>query len=86
MGKRNQVTIPVEMLRQLGVQPGESVSLTLTEDKMIRVEKAEDPIAHALGLLHRPGMKPLSDEELEEAIREAQAERATERYLRSWES
>ncbi len=83
IGKRNQVTIPAEMLRALGVKPGETVTISLRDGVAIQVAKAEDPIAHALGLLHRPGMKVLTDRQLKKAISEAASAAATERYLRS---
>lgn len=83
IGKRNQVTLPAEMLRVLGLRPGEAVTLSLREGTAIEVAKAADPVAHAFGLLHRPGQKTLSEEELNEAIREAASTAATERYLRS---
>lgn len=83
IGKRNQVTIPAQMLRALGLKPGEAVTLSLRDNSAIEVARANDPIAHALGLLYRPGVKPLSDEELEDAIDEAASAAATERHIRS---
>lgn len=83
VGKRNQVTIPVEMLRSLGVGPGDSVNVVLRDGGEIWIQKGIDPVEHALGLLHRIGMTSVSDDELEDAIREADMEQATARYLRS---
>lgn len=83
VGKRNQITIPAAMLRQLGVAPGQQVEMWVDEEARIRVEKAEDAIDKALGLLYTEGLPHLTDAQLREAIREASQNVATQRYLRS---
>jgi len=68
VGKRNQVTIPAEMLRHLGVAAGEDVEV-LEGDGSVTIRKADDPIARAYGMLHGPGEKPLEIDEMEALIR-----------------
>jgi len=92
INKRNQVTIPAEMLRDLGLAPGDEVEMEESDGKLA-VRKADRPagtvgefrnaIERASGLLWRPRNPTRSDEELEEAIRVASDEGATERYRRS---
>lgn len=81
VGKRNQVTIPVAMLRALGLGPGDRVELTFDCGE-VRVKKAEDPVARAYGLLKRPGEPARPIEELEALIAEANRERAERAYER----
>jgi AbrB family looped-hinge helix DNA binding protein len=82
IGKRNQVTIPADILEELHLGPGVEVEVT-KEGRGLRIRPVQDPIAYASGLLRRPGQRVLSDEELEVAIREASQEAATRRYLRT---
>ncbi len=82
VGKRNQVTIPAAMLRELELAPGDGVILT-ADDGNIRIHSVETAIKHASGLLYRPDNQVLTDEELEEDIRRARAEAAVARYERS---
>jgi AbrB family looped-hinge helix DNA binding protein len=93
INKRNQVTIPAEMLRDLGLEPGDEVEVEeaggkLAVTKLSRPAKTKqeylDAIERASGSLWRPNNPVLSDEELEEAIRVASEEGATERYRRSF--
>jgi len=85
VGKRNQITIPASMLRELGVAPGQAVEVRCI-DRKLQITSARQAIAHAHGLLRRLGAPALSDEELQDAIREARvarAKRAEEKDARS---
>ncbi len=84
VGKRNQVTIPAEMLRHLGVAPGEDVEV-IESDGSVTIRKADDPIARAYGMLHRPGEKPLEIDEMEALIRRESEAAALRRYRRTFE-
>lgn len=84
VGKRNQVTIPASMLRELGVAPGQSVELEVVGRQVV-VRNAMDAIDRAYGILKRMGVQPLTVVTLDDAIREARElrqERATARYER----
>ncbi len=70
------------MLRQLGVKPGDAVEITADQDHL-SVSKADDPISKFIGILWRPDLPVLSDEELEAEIKRASEEGATRRYLRT---
>ncbi len=55
---------------------------TSPRDEFAGGARAEDPIAHALGLLYRTGQKALSDAELKATTLAAASEAVTKRYLR----
>lgn len=82
IGKRNQVTIPAEMLRKLGLEPGERVGVAVEDDHLV-IERAENPVKRVSGMLYRPEGPHLSDEELHQAIRDATARAAAEKHARS---
>ena len=70
---KHQVTLPQAVLDHLGVKPGDKVSVALTGDG--RVELAAASAGHDLtrvrGILHRPGRRPVSLQEMQEAIEAA---------------
>ena len=97
VGKRNQVTIPAALLRELGVEPGDQVEVALKDDGAIGITKAVDPFERLRELretLRRnhpclpPG--PANDEEFAAMIREARIERSIkadeddQRIMREW--
>jgi len=82
VNKRNQVTIPAELLGELGIGPGDEVEIGCL-DSGLRLRPAKSPVDALFGLFHDPARRPMSDEELEAAIKEAREEAATRRYVRS---
>jgi AbrB family looped-hinge helix DNA binding protein len=82
VGKRNQVTIPVEMLRALGVGPGDRVEVS-RDDGVLSIRKAEDAVDRAFGLLKRPGQPTRAIEDMKRASRAAEDEAAAARYART---
>lgn len=83
VGKRNQVTIPAALLRELGVEPGDQVEVALKDDGAIGITRAMDPFERLRELREKfkrdhPSVPqgPFSDDEIEEMIREARAERS----------
>ena len=91
VGKGNEVTIPADLLRELGVGPGERVEM-LRENGSVVLRKPNrsvdrNAVDRAYGILHDRDRdrEPLTDDELEDAIREASQEAATRRYLRSFD-
>ncbi|HET7737928.1 MAG TPA: AbrB/MazE/SpoVT family DNA-binding domain-containing protein [Tepidiformaceae bacterium] len=82
ISKRNTITIPVEMLRRLGVQPGDPVDVT-DEDGVITISNPIARIERLAGSLGFPGMPVLSDSELRDAIRDARDEAAQQRSRRA---
>lgn len=83
VGKRNTVTIPVEMLRRRGWKPGDQIVVSDEEGEPLTIETNEAAVDRVYGMLKRPGQPSLSDEELEQAIEDARAEHIEER-IRRW--
>ena len=96
IGKRNQVTIPVALLRELGVEPGDLVQVAL-DDGGIGITRAKDPFERLRELRetfkrNHPSLppSPATDEEFATVIREARAERSVQadeddqRIMREW--
>ena len=72
------------MLRRLGVAPGESVEV-VDDGDAITIRKADDALSRAAGMFYRPGVPPLTIEEMNELIRKGYDERAKNRLSRLWE-
>ena len=78
--QRNQVTIPAEVRRTLGIYPRDKVSFTIADDGHVILTAAEFTLETAFG-----SVKPVSDgRTLDEIIRDAKDEKAeqTARELR----
>ena len=66
---KGQVTLRRAVLAHLGVEPGAKLSVSLLENGRIElVAAACDDIKNLRGALRRPGQRPVSLEEMQEAI------------------
>ncbi len=74
---KGQTTIPVEVRALLGLNPGDCLTYEIG-DKTVRIAKARSALEFA-GILFDPDRKPVSIEEMEEAI----ADGIVEDYERS---
>ncbi len=72
---KGQVTIPKKIREALGVEAGDRVDFTLEADGSVRMAVRRRSIASLAGLLHRPGLRRLTVEEMDEAIARHLAER-----------
>jgi antitoxin PrlF len=65
---KGQVTLRKEVLRHLGVVPGQKVEVDLLPNGRLELRAAESAasIEDFFGCLHRPGTKPLTIEEIGE--------------------
>ena len=74
---KGQVTLRKDLLRHLGVQPGERVDVDMLPDGRIEVRAASSAgdIAEAFGLLKRPGGPCLSVEQIKDIAAEGWAKR-----------
>ena len=80
IGKRNQVTIPAEILRKLDLAPGDRVGIAMKDDAIV-VEKSLDPFEALEKFREELALGPMSTEEIVEMIHDAREERAN-RLLR----
>lgn len=67
---KGQVTIPIAVRKSLNLNPGDQVSFELLEGGKAEMERKEISIEDAFGILHRPGMKAHTVEEMNESIAE----------------
>jgi hypothetical protein len=67
---KGQVTLRRAVLNHLGVSPGAKLSVSLLEDGRVELiaAAARDDIKSLRGVLRRPGQRPVSLEEMQEAI------------------
>ena len=74
---KGQVTLRKELLRHLGVEPGDKVAVAILPDGRaeLRAAKPEGSIQKFIGSLQRPGTKALSVDEIAEAAAEGWAGR-----------
>jgi antitoxin PrlF len=65
---KGQVTLRKEILRHLGIAPGQKVEVDLLPNGRAELRAAKSPtsIENFFGCLHRPGTKPLTIEEIGE--------------------
>ncbi|MEW9806124.1 AbrB/MazE/SpoVT family DNA-binding domain-containing protein [Mesorhizobium marinum] len=79
---KGQTTIPKEVRDQLGLQTGTRIEW-IVEGGKATVRPRKLRAVDLAGILHRPGMKPVSVEEMDKAIGRAVAE-DDERIKREW--
>ena len=73
---KGQVTLRRAVLDHLGVMPGGKLSVSLLENGRIELVSAttRDDIRSLRGALRRPGQRPVSIEEMKEAIEAGRGE------------
>ena len=68
---KGQITLPKKVREQLRVQTGDAVDFVIGADGEIRVRAGSVDVSELRGLLHRPGRRPVSVEQMNKAIRKA---------------
>lgn len=76
---QQQVTIPKRVRERLHWKTGDRLEFSVDASGRVVVELAAGDVRDLRGILHRPGRKPVSVEEMNEAIRR----HAAEKYLRA---
>jgi antitoxin PrlF len=79
---KGQITLPKEVRDRHKLKPGDSVEFVVENGKTW-VRPRNLRAIDLAGILHRPGMKPITVEEMDEAIAEAVAE-DDDRIQREW--
>jgi AbrB family looped-hinge helix DNA binding protein len=72
---KGQTTVPKEIRDKLGLKPGDKIVWTV-ENGRVRLRAKNRSIKELAGFLRRPGQKPASLEEIDEAIAQAATESA----------
>lgn len=75
MTSKGQTTVPKEIRESLKLKPGDKVYWYLENGRVIFRAKNRS-IKEFAGMLHRPGQRPVSLEEIDEAIAQAATESA----------
>ncbi len=57
---KGRITIPVEIGRKLGLKQGDRIDFVVDRAGGVRLQPKKAPLAALLGILRRPGQKPLS--------------------------
>lgn len=83
VGEDGHVDLGPEVLERLGLRPGEraTLSIDVRREDLPQHRSAEErraAIKQLGGILHRPGMKALTQEDIDKAIGDAM----TEKYMR----
>lgn len=79
---KGQITLPKEVRDRHSLKPGDSIEF-VEEDGKIWVRPRNLRAIDLAGILHRPGMKVVTIEEMDEAIGEALSEE-DDRIVREW--
>lgn len=72
---KGQTTIPKEIREYLKLHPGDQIDFIVQNDGTVFLAPAVTDARELKGILHRPGMKPVSVEEMRAAVRERAASR-----------
>lgn len=67
---KGQTTIPKKIREYLHLQPGDRVDFVVDERGKVVLEPATLDVKELEGILHRPGMKAVSTEEMKKAVKE----------------
>ncbi len=54
LSSKNQITIPVEVLRETGIQPGDEIIIRAAGGGRVELERAGDLVARYAGTLRYP--------------------------------
>jgi AbrB family looped-hinge helix DNA binding protein len=67
---KGQITIPKEIRDYLKLETGSKVEFVIDESGNVKIVPLNVPLKELSGVLHRPGMKTATIEEMEAAIAE----------------
>ena len=71
---KGQVTIPRTIREHLHVAEGDRIDFRVEDNGEVRLSSVARPARELFGMLHRPGRKPVSVEEMNAAIAEGRQE------------
>ena len=66
---KGQTTIPKKIREHLRLTAGDKIDFVIEDDGRVVLEPATLDVKELEGILHRPGMKAVSTEEMKEAIK-----------------
>ena len=72
---KGQITLPKPVRERLHLKPGDRVEFVIDAEGEIRVKTSGGDVRDLKGLLHRPGRRAVTLDEMDAAIRRAAARR-----------
>ena len=69
-----EIIIPPEIQSLLNLNPGDEIEFVVTEDGKVYLQPPQIDVEELFGILHKPGIKPVSVEEMNNAIEECGGE------------
>jgi AbrB family looped-hinge helix DNA binding protein len=81
---KGQITIPKEIRDYLKLETGSKVEFVIDENGEVKIVPLNVPLEALSGVLHRPGMKTTTIEEMEAAICASQQRFAIAEVARDW--
>jgi len=67
---KGQVTIPKAIRESLGLHPGDKIEFVVLENGKSYIKPITKRVDDVFGRLHKPGMKPVSVDEMNEKLRQ----------------
>jgi antitoxin PrlF len=68
------IAVPKDVCEHLNVHDGDRVEFLIKEGGIVELHPIAGSFREAFGMLHQPGMRPVSVEEMNEAIARSRAE------------
>jgi antitoxin PrlF len=65
---KNQITIPAEIRKRLGIRPGSRVEFVPGSDGVVKFKTKKGSFRELAGILHVPGMKPMTPRSIDRSI------------------
>ncbi len=65
-----QITLPTEICDRLNLTSGSKIEFVMDEDGQVKLMPLTVPIEALAGILHRPGLTKVSQEQMDRAIAE----------------
>jgi AbrB family looped-hinge helix DNA binding protein len=75
ISERGQVVLPKDLREKLRIEAGGKLTAEIHDGKIVLAAKSSD-IMDVVGILHRPGMRPRTQEEIDDAIKAGAVARA----------
>lgn len=72
---KGQITIPKKIREKLNINPGDKVTFSENEEGDLVIKSNKKSILRLAGILHRPDQEKVTIEEMNEAVKEAVAEK-----------
>lgn len=65
---KGQVTIPKEIRKQLKINTGDKIDISIVGEGQAMIRPVSQKVDDVFGIFYKPGRKPVSIEEMDEAI------------------